>query len=395
MQYAFRKIQYGESETVDLRPSYLCANLLGRYAKSLKTKFTGAQLRDWAALTNADAPKQIAHIQKLLASLSPFHRVILQYYVDIWNTVVEHADKNRMTARNIANVMAPNFIEDSLAVDLSAINSAVSLIQALVAHRLALFTEAIAGQLSSADDAWENFSPDVSDGIESAFQVRRTLCHGSRMQACVCGYRCMCCISMHMRLFARAACMSSDTAQQGNTAHVIKINGADYEVQMQMLLQMKVTDRNRQRPVRRRVLHHDQTTFNTLQVVDESPERPDGTASLRTVFDVFSLLPKTVKSPHYAAPTFPGTDCIICPWPVPNGYRLEQLLGPVFIQAALSHIRQHYLCGPAAYQCWLLPSTSSVVVCSAPDLTAAHSLPAAVSVRALCALRRRRGLVRL
>lgn len=127
---------------------------------------------------------------------------------------------------------------------------------------------------------------------------------------------------------------------------------------MQMLLQMKVTDRNRQRPVRRRVLHHDQTTFSTLQVVDESPERPDGTASLRTVFDVFSLLPKTVKSPHYAAPSFPGTDCIICPWPVPNGYRLEQLLGPVFIQAALSHIRQHYLCGPAAYQCWLLPSTS-------------------------------------
>lgn len=175
MQYAFRKIQYGESETVDLRPSYLCANLLGRYAKSLKTKFTAAQLRDWAALANADAPKQIAHIQKLLASLSPFHRVILQYYVDIWNTVVEHADKNRMNARNVANVMAPNFIEDSLAVDLSAINSAVSLIQALIAHRLALFTEAIAGQLSSADDAWENFSPDVSDGIESAFQVRRSV----------------------------------------------------------------------------------------------------------------------------------------------------------------------------------------------------------------------------
>lgn len=147
------------------------------------------------------------------------------------------------------------------------------------------------------------------------------------------------------------------TFQQGNQTHGFKIKSDDYEIAFKILLQMKVTDRNRQRPVRRRVLHHDQTTFKLLQVIDDSPDRPDGVTSLRTIFDVLSLLPKTAKAPHYSSPLFPGTDCLICPWPVPPAYQLEAFLGPAFIQSAVSYILQNFLTGPPAYHCWILPST--------------------------------------
>jgi hypothetical protein len=162
-----------------LRPSYLCANLLGRYAKSLRTKFKVNALREWAAMVNEPVAKQVPHLQRLIASLSPFHRVILHYYVDLFAAVADRADKNRMTPRNIAAVMAPNFIDEALSTDVSMINSGVTLLVALITNRTSLFTEPIAGHLSSADDAWENFSQEMSDNMEMAFQVRTVAsgCH--------------------------------------------------------------------------------------------------------------------------------------------------------------------------------------------------------------------------
>jgi hypothetical protein len=106
------------------------------------------------------------------------------------------------------------------------------------------------------------------------------------------------------------------------------------------------------------------------------------------VFDVLSLLPKTVKCPHFGSPTFPGTDCLVCPWPVPLGYQLEGFLGPTFLRSALSYILQTFLCGPPAYHCWLQPSASyrlptlTYAVCNQPSCLSVASCSLCVTAAA-------------
>lgn len=80
----------------------------------------------------------------------PYQRNLLVYLVRFLVRVVQHADKNRMTAHNIAVVFAPNLIHDgsdsnamsgsqqeaiaNAAMYMKRVNEGMALIQLLIVH---------------------------------------------------------------------------------------------------------------------------------------------------------------------------------------------------------------------------------------------------------------------